>query len=116
MHLFMWMLPNVELLNQEDGTVLFSARADTRETAIGQIMAHFLGLEKYGWSPQSTRCLEEWLVSSEPVIHESKASVCVSNVKLNQLKQTRRRIRAARAMGTLDSEILAGSGCVQVQG
>jgi hypothetical protein len=109
MRLFTWLLPHVDLQNQEDDTVLFSAQAETKEEAVEQIITYLVSLDIDGWSLQYKRYVADWLAVSEPVIRDSAAVVCVSNGHVNSLKNTRRRIRAARAMENLGSNLFSGS-------
>jgi len=106
----MWMLPHVKLQRQDDDTVLFLAEGETKERAIERIAEHLVSLDIAGWSKQYTRYIRDWLSVSEPVVHDITAAVRVSKGNVTGLKATRRRIRAAKAMESVGSELFAGCG------
>ena len=108
MRLFTWLLPHVDLQYQEDDTVLFSAHAETKQEAVEQIIGYLVSLNTDGWSLQYKRYVADWLAVSEPVIRDSAAVVCVSHGNVHPLKGTRRRIRAARAMENVGSNLFGG--------
>jgi hypothetical protein len=101
MHSFLWVLPHVTLQHEEEGIVLFSTIAATREDAVHGIITYLGAREQTDGLASQVGPIEEWLSKAVPVTHDPDEPVCISSV-VSKSKEVRRRIRAARALEHFD--------------